>query len=110
MFVQNMKLRGKVRQELDGSLTFLGKLYDKTEFSLRIDDVNQIQLNENFRANKRIVDGWLFVLRNGKQGDRCAITLPFPTINFGKYITVDEYSLMPVNASINDFIKASISG
>lgn len=97
-----MKLKGTVKQESDGSYVFTGKLYDGTLFNLTAGNYD-LQLNEGFTIKKPIVEGWLYVVKESQQADRCYITLPKPTIQYGRNITVSEFDLMRPGATLDDF-------
>lgn len=47
--------------------------------------------------------GWVMVVQEAKQGTRVAVTLPSPSIEFGRNISVHEDHLMPYGISINNF-------
>ena len=102
MFAQRMKMKGTIQLNLDHSLTFRGKLYDGTPFDLTVGKYD-VQLNEDFKPSKMTVDGFLFVMKESQQADRCYLTLPKPTIQFGRQVTVSEYDLSPPNVSLDDF-------
>ena len=99
---KEMKLQGRILLENDHSLTFSSELYDSTPFSLRVDQFD-IEKNEDFLPSRRTVDGWLYVRQEAQQGDLVYLTLPKPTIQFGKQITVRDIRLMPRNATLADF-------
>lgn len=97
-----MKLKGKIRKESSGDLIYICKLHDGTPFSMPISEYD-VELNENFDSEKTIVDGWLFVTQEAQQDSRCYLTLPKPTLQFGKQIVVNEIQLMPLKATLNSF-------
>lgn len=99
---RQMKLRGTVKLEQNNTLTFSSQMYDKTPFSLPVDQFD-IELNETFTPKRRFVEGWLFVEQEAQQTDHVYLTLPKPTLQFGKQITVHELQLMPRKATIADF-------
>jgi len=96
------KLSGTISLELDRSLKFHSTLYDGTIFELRVDQFD-VQINEDFRPSRTVVTGFLFVQQEAQQGDVCYLTLPKPTINYGKQITVKNLQLMPREVSIESF-------
>lgn len=100
--MKEMKLQGRITLENDHSLTFSSTLYDSTPFSLRVDQFD-VERNDEFLASRRMVDGWLYVTQEAKQGDRVYLTLPKPTIQFGKQIVVRDLQLMPRSVSLADF-------
>jgi hypothetical protein len=100
--VSEMKLKGRIVLEDDRGLNFFGEFYDGTPFSLRVDQFD-IELNDEFLPSRRSVDGWLFVAQEAKQADRCYLTLPKPTIQFGKQVVVRALDLMPRRVTIADF-------
>jgi len=113
MFVQSMKMRGTISLNLDRSMTFRSKLYDGTPFELTVSK-HDVQLNESFLPSKMTVSGFLYVVKESQQADRCYLTLPKPTIQFGRQITVSEFDLMPPGLTVDDFIakpnkKVSVS-
>ena len=99
--MKDMKLQGRISLEDDNSLTFSSTLYDLTPFSLRVDQ-NDVEQNDSFIAS-RTVDGWLFVIQEAQQSDRVYLTLPKPTIQFGKQVVVRDLQLMPRNVTLADF-------
>ncbi len=102
MLVQKMKMRGSVKLELNGSMTFHSVLYDKTPFYLTVGE-HDVQLNEQFSPSKQTVEGFLYVDKESQQADRCYLTLPKPTIQFGRQVTVSEFDLMPFGVKLDDF-------
>ena len=105
--VKPMKLKGRIRFETDRTLVFYGQLYDRTPFSLRVDQFD-VEMNEPFLPSKMTVDGWLFVQQESRQDTRVYITLPKPTIQFGHHILVHHLELMPLNATIDDFMSKKL--
>lgn len=99
-----VKLRGRVYLENNRTLTFHSTTFDETPFHLTVDQFD-VELNESFTPKKRWVDGWLFVQQEAQQGSVCYLTLPKPTIVHGHQISVRDFQLMPINASIEDFKK-----
>lgn len=100
--VAAMKLRGTISLETDRSLKFHGNLYDGTPFELQVDQFD-VQMNEEFRPSRTTVTGFLFVQQEAKQSDICYLTLPKPTLNFGRQISVRDLQLMPREISIAAF-------
>jgi hypothetical protein len=106
--IKLMKLRGQVRLNMDRTFDYLGELYDGTQFEVRV-DIHDFELNDDFTPDNYQVDGWLYVVQEAQQGDRCALTLPKPHITFGKQVTANELQLMPRVSSIADF-RPQVSG
>lgn len=102
MAVKDMKLRGTIYLEDDLTFTFRGEQFDHTPFSLMVDQFD-VERNEEFLPSRRTVSGWLFVQQEAQQGDRVYLTLPKPTIQFGKQVVVSALNLMPRNATLADF-------
>lgn len=107
--VKQMKLRGTVRLNLDRTLDFNSKLYDNTEFTVRVDE-HDIELQDEFQPDQMTVYGWLFVVQEAKQSDRCYLTLPKPTLQYGKQIVVQELQLMPRVMTLADFNPQTTGG
>lgn len=107
--VKQVKLRGQVRLNMDRTFTFLGKLYDGTQFECTV-DIHDFELADDFEPGRYTVDGWLFVVQEAQQADRCYLTIPKPSIVYGRQILVNELQLMPRVASINDFKPQKIGG
>lgn len=99
---REMKLKGHIMLENNRSLTFTGEMYDHTPFSLTVDQFD-IEMNEEFMPSKRTVRGWLYVTQEAQQGSRVYLTLPKPTIQFGKQVVVHELKLMPRIVTLADF-------
>lgn len=97
-----MKLRGTITLEADRSLKFHGNLYDGTPFELQVDQFD-VQINEEFRPSRTTVMGFLFVQQEAQQGDLCYLTLPKPTLNFGRQISVKNLQLMPREVTLAAF-------
>lgn len=100
--VSDKKLRGTISLEADRSLKFHSNLYDGTQFELQVDQFD-VQLNEDFRPSRTTVTGFLFVQQEAQQADVCYLTLPKPTLNFGRQITVHNLQLMPREVTIEAF-------
>lgn len=77
-------------------------MHDETPFSMVVAE-HDVELNDEFTSEKSTVDGWLFVTQEAQQDTRCYLTLPKPTLQFGKQVVVHELQLMPLNAKIEDF-------
>ena len=99
---KEMKLKGYIMLENNRSLTFTGEMCDHTQFSITVDQFD-IELNEDFLPSRRRVRGWLYVTQEAQQGSRVYLTLPKPSLQFGKQVTVSEFQLMPRNATLADF-------
>lgn len=108
--VKLMKLKGQVRLNMDRSYTFIGKLYDQTQFDVENVTIHDFETIDEFEPNKYTVDGWLYVVQEAKQDTRVYLTLPKPSITHGKQILVNELQLMPRSASINDFKPQKMGG
>ncbi len=100
--IKPMKLKGYIELHDDRSLFFHGTLIDGTSFSVQADQFD-VELNEDFRPSKRRVEGWLFVQQEAQQGNRVYLTLPKPSLQYGRQILVDELQLMPRHATLADF-------
>jgi outer membrane usher protein FimD/PapC len=100
--VKLMKLSGQLRLNMNKTITFMSTIYDGTPFECNV-DIHDYEQNEEFQPGKYTVDGWLFVVQEAKQDDKCYLTLPKPSIVFGRQILVKELQLMPRAASIADF-------
>lgn len=99
-----MKLKCTVAhsEETPGMYRVVGTLYDGTSFVLKT-DVHNVLLNDEITAEQSVVEGWLLVTQQAKQGDLVAVLLPSPTLEFGKNVSVNELSLAPINMSIDSF-------
>lgn len=101
--VKAMKLKGQIRlNKDDGTVSFLGKLIDGTQFECKV-CMHDYEQNEYFAPRKYTVDGWLYVVQEAQQHNRCYLTLPKPSIQHGKQILVDELQLQPRGIKISDF-------
>jgi hypothetical protein len=96
---KQMKLKGRIL--LNSEMVYSSSMHDGTPFSMAVDQ-HDVQLNEELTEGNT-VDGWLFVIQEGQQADRCSITLPKPTLQFGKQIIVKDLQLMPLNITIESF-------
>lgn len=99
---KSMKLRGKIKLESDNMLSFHGEMFDGTPFSLNVDQFD-VQLNEAFLPSKTTVDGFLFVVQEAEQGEVCYLTLPKPSITYGKHLSVKKHLLNSRHINIKDF-------
>lgn len=99
---REMKLQGRVRLENNGSWTFVTTLYDGSPLEVGVAEYD-VQLNEEFSKDVKTVDGFLFVMEEAKQADRCYLTLPKPSMQYGKQVLVRDLQLMPRNVSLNSF-------
>lgn len=106
---RQMKLRGQVRMNMDRTFTFLSTMYDGTPFDLQV-SVYDFEQNDDFAPDRYVVDGWLFVVHEAAQGGRCYLTLPKPSIRFGRQVVVNELQLMPRNATLADFRPQTLGG
>jgi hypothetical protein len=94
---------------MDGTYTFVSKLYDGTLFELTVGEYD-FEQNDEFQPNRMTVDGWLFVIEEAKQDTRSYLTLPKPTLQYGRQIIVHEFQLMPVGATLADFKPQKMGG
>lgn len=94
-----MKLWGDIVNTPNGFI-FESTHCDGTFFSLPVfpDDV---QIAGEFV--KDVAQGWLYVIQEGQQDVRCYITLPRPSLQFGKHITVNQSQLDLRASSVSDF-------
>jgi len=100
---KEMKLKCTVgRLDETGRHTVITKMFDGTEVSLRAFG-NELTMNSEFNEETSVVQGWLFVVTEGQQGDRVAITLPQPSDIHGRQIVVNQYELMPRHVTIDSF-------
>lgn len=99
---KDMKLKGTITLENNRTVTFTGEMYDHTPFTLNVDQFD-IEMSEDFLPSRRTVRGWLFVTQEAQQGSRVYLTLPKPTIQFGKQVVVHELKLMPRQATLAQF-------
>ena len=97
-----MKLRGTVKLENDGRLTFHGTQADDSAFNVSVDQFD-VQLNEEFLPSKTTVEGFLFVTQNAEQHEICFCTMPKPSLTHGRNISVRKSLLSPRNVNIKDF-------
>lgn len=98
---KKMKLKG--RADLSGEhIVFSSTMHDGTPFSMPVRE-HDVVLQDEQHGGQPVVDAWLFVTQEAKQDTRCYLTLPQPTLQFGKQVVVQEHQLMPLNASLNDF-------
>ena len=97
-----MKLKGRIYLEQDKTLRFESTIYDGKPLSLRVTQFD-VQLGGTFKPSKQFVDGFLFCDCEAQQGDVCYLTLPKPTLNHGRQVTVKEHLLQPRSSSIEDF-------
>jgi hypothetical protein len=107
--VKLMKLKGQVRLNMDRTFTFISTLYDETQFECTV-DLYDFEQNDEFLPGRYTVDGWLFVTQEAKQDTRCYLTLPKPTIQYGKQILVNELQLTPRGLTIADFNPQKTGG
>lgn len=96
-----MKLRGRMRVE-NGVMTAVCQLFDGNTFKIHPPE-HHYGINDEFLKSRDIVDGWVLVMQEGKQGNACYITLPSASELHGKNVTVSEYDLIPVNATLKDY-------
>lgn len=101
-----MKLRGTVKLENNGRLTFQGTQADDSAFTVSVDQFD-VQLNEEFLPSKTTVDGFLFLTQNAEQHDICFCTMPKPSLTHGRNISVKKSLLSPRNVSLKDFNPSS---
>jgi hypothetical protein len=98
---RDMKLTGRVKLEPHG-MVFTGAIYDGTPISVDVTKYD-VELSEPLTAEKTTVDAFLYVKQEAKQNNRCYLTLPQPSSQCGRQVTVHELSLMPRSASLSDF-------
>lgn len=98
-----MKLRCKIAPTVEagekGMVIASSQQYDGSPFSIKINEVNVMYSSDTSS------DGWIAVKSTGQQGDRYAITLPAPSIQFGKQVTVKDVQLAPLHTSLDMFKK-----
>lgn len=94
--IKKMKLKGEVYRQ-DDSYIFTSTHYDGTPFTLKTTK-DDLQLKEPFSEHKDLVDCVLYVILEGQQDSRCYLTLPQPSLHYGKQVTVNRGQLLIHNA------------
>lgn len=98
---KKMKLKGRVRHE-NGTLHFVSKMHDGTSFTMPVRE-HDVLLNDPITPEQQTVDAWLMVVQEAQQGSRVYLTLPAATLLYGRQVTVSEFDLMPLNATLAAF-------
>lgn len=106
---KQMKLKGQIRLCPERTFSFISSHYDGTPFELPV-DLHDVQLNEDLFDDKPVVDGWLYVLVEAQQHDRCYLTLPKPANLYGHQVTVKDLQLMPRDLSLEHFRPQKMGG
>lgn len=97
-----MKLRCRIyKSSIPEMYDVVSKQFEGTEFRITV-SVHDIQLSDSF-VDDSPVDGWVNVEHMAQQGHRVTITLPAPSLNFGRTVSVSEYELAPRHQTIEDF-------
>jgi|694.fasta_scaffold55069_8 hypothetical protein len=91
-----MKLKGEVVRQQD-ALIFTGEHFDGTPFSLKTTEAD-IHLKEPFTDKIDTVECVLHVVLEGQQDSRCYLTLPQPSLQYGRQVTVNRGQLLIHNA------------
>lgn len=100
---QEMKLRCTVgRLDDTGRYSITAKMFDGTSFTIKVYEY-ELERCEEFKLNREVVDGWVYVLQEGRQGEKVSVTLPQSSDQFGKNVTVNKLQLMPRQANIKMF-------
>lgn len=107
--VKQMRLKGQVRLNMDHTFDFMSTLYDGTPFEIRVAG-HDIDLMDDFTPGNYVVDGWLYVIQEGQQENRCYCTLPKPSIVHGRQVLVRDLQLQPRMLSIDDFRPQTVGG
>lgn len=77
-------------------------LFDGTPLSFKTERHN-VEVNEELTETSTVADGWVSVQHEAQQGSLVKITLPSPSLEFGKNVNVDEYTLMPLGVTLDRF-------
>lgn len=99
---KEMKLRCKV-QPLDNTQRYkcTAELFDGTEFTVLA--MEHEVLHDDFEAEKSHADGWLMVVQEAQQGNLTSVTLPQPSDQHGRQVSVNKLDLMPRHVDIQAF-------
>lgn len=105
---KSMKLRAYIKLEDDGTMVARCKLYDETEFKVKVTKYD-VHLNEEFTDEINEVTGFVGVTVLSTQDRRSYIQLPKPSLEHGHNVTVNKYMLQPYGASIEQFLGPGTS-
>jgi hypothetical protein len=99
-----MKLRCtiSVSEETPSMYRIVATHFDGTPITFKTSPHN-VELSQPITATNPIVFGSTHVMQEGKQGSLAKITLPSPSIEYGKNINVNENQLTPLGATIANF-------
>jgi hypothetical protein len=90
--IKKVRLLGRVRSDDQGQMIFTSKLHDGTPLSVVVTECD-IQLNGTLDEKDNSTSAFLYVVQEAQQDHRCYLTLPKPSVRFGKSVTV-HYSLL----------------
>lgn len=76
--------------------------FDGTPVTIKTSFYN-VELSQPITPENPTVFGVIHVVQEAKQGSLVAITLPSPSLEFGKNINVNESQLTPLGATIANF-------
>jgi hypothetical protein len=77
-------------------------MFDGTPLSFKTERHN-VELNEDITLERPTVTGWVNVQHEAQQGSLVKITLPSPSLEYGKNVNVEQNVLMPLGVSLDRF-------
>ena len=98
----NLRCKVSVSQETPSMYHICTAQFDGTPVNFKT-SMHNVELSLPLTEEQPWVIGWVQVVQEAKQGARVAITLPSPTIEFGRNISVHEDQLMPLGVTIDHF-------
>ena len=99
-----MKLRCTVSTDHESPWMFRvnATMFDGTPLSFKTERHN-VDLSDPITEENPTVGGYVHVTHVAQQGSVVYITLPSPSLEFGKNVNVHEDVLMPVGVTIENF-------
>jgi hypothetical protein len=94
--IKKMKLKGELTLQ-DGVLLFTSTHYDGTPFSVKTTEAD-LQFKELPNDQIEPIECVLYVILEGQQDSRCYLTLPQPSLQYGRQVTVNRGQLLIHNA------------
>lgn len=104
-----MKLRCKVSIDHESPWMFRvnAVMFDGTPLSFKTERHN-VELSDPIAEEVPVVDGYVQVTQVAQQESLIYITLPSPSLEFGKNVNVHKNTLMPMGVTIENFKTKTI--
>ena len=107
--IKRMRLLGRIYLNDQQEIIFTSELHDGTPFHLVVSE-NDIQINGLLDEKDNTTPAFLYVVQAAQQDHRCYLTLPKPSLRFGKSVIVHLSLLTNATLKLESFCHRILNG